>query len=53
MGIKFVNFLVFLSGVAEVSALLGCDTASYSMVKIKRNKIKLCLIYTIYRESHY
>jgi hypothetical protein len=36
MGIKFVNFLGFLSSVAEVSVLLGCDTASYSMVKMKR-----------------
>ena len=37
MGIKFVNFLDFLSSVAEISFLLGCDTASYSVVKMKRN----------------
>jgi hypothetical protein len=54
MGIRFMNFLGFLSGVAEVSVLLGCDRASYSMAKMKRrNKMELCLIHKIYRESHY
>jgi hypothetical protein len=38
-GIKFVNFIGFLSGVVEVSVLLGYHTSSYSMVKMLKKKL--------------
>jgi hypothetical protein len=38
-GIKFLNFVGFLSGVVEVSVLLGCDTAAYSRVKMLKKKL--------------